>query len=204
VNITNISKEFDTIFVTSNVTAFDSKNKSKGVTILKTKCINGVYYDNTIDILNDLFKESKNLGIKFEGSNNGKPGNLNVGDTLNSNYLKISFKGEGVGQKIFNSILFGVFYVAELSFQPSSAQFNTIQKVEAIENITTPASTFECYKITFETSGEMISALGSKMGKEMNTSGIVWYAKGVGMVKSETYDADRKSMGYSVLTAFKK
>jgi hypothetical protein len=38
----------------------------------------------------------------------------------------------------------------------------------------------------------------------VKTRGVEWYAKGVGMVKNETYSTDGKLLGSSVLTSLKK
>ena len=70
------------------------------------------------------------------------------------------------------------------------------RKVEAAENLTTPAGTFECYKISCD--------VAIKMMINVKTKSIEWYAKGVGMVKSESYNTDGKLMGSNVLTSFKK
>jgi len=57
----------------------------------------------------------------------------------------------------------------------------TNRKVEAIENITVKAGTFEAYKFTSDVKS-------SAMGFQINSSNIAWYVKGVGMVKTESYD----------------
>ena len=70
------------------------------------------------------------------------------------------------------------------------------RKVDAVESITTPAGTFECYKISYD--------VAMKMMMNMKSKGVEWYAKGVGLVKNETYSSDGKLLGSNVLTAFKK
>jgi len=57
----------------------------------------------------------------------------------------------------------------------------TNRKVEAIENITVKAGTFEAYKFTSDINT-------SAMGFKTSSGSIAWYAKGVGMVKTENYD----------------
>lgn len=51
------------------------------------------------------------------------------------------------------------------------------RKVEAEESIETPAGTFPCYKISYNTTSK---------GSTMKT--IIWYAKNTGMVKMENYN----------------
>lgn len=55
------------------------------------------------------------------------------------------------------------------------------REVLAKESVTTPAGTFECMKISYrmDAGGGMING---------STTSIQWYAKGVGMVKSESYN----------------
>jgi len=69
------------------------------------------------------------------------------------------------------------------------------RKVEKVEEITTDAGTFECFKITYDYETKfMIGIKGST---------ATWYAKEVGMVKSENFSKNGKSQGYSLLTKFK-
>lgn len=58
-------------------------------------------------------------------------------------------------------------------------------KCLAIEDVTTPAGTFKCHKIT-QTSSTTV------MGKNMKSTTITWYALGSGMVKTESYDEDNE------------
>lgn len=55
------------------------------------------------------------------------------------------------------------------------------RKVEGFEKITTEAGSFDCIKISFEAETKMMATINSK--------GMEWYAKDVGLVKSESYDS---------------
>ena len=68
----------------------------------------------------------------------------------------------------------------------------TDRKVAAKEKVTTPAGTFECYKITYTIKTKMM------MGRESKAA--EWIAKDVGLVKSESYKNNGKLMSYSLLT----
>ena len=68
----------------------------------------------------------------------------------------------------------------------------TDRKVIGQETITTPAGTFECWKIS------QTSIL--QMGMSFEVQSIEYYAKGVGMVRSESYRND-KLQGYSEITS---
>ncbi len=74
------------------------------------------------------------------------------------------------------------------------------RKVEGFESITTPAGTFDCVKISFSARTQMGKAIPIKV----NTSGAEWFAKGTGLVRSESYDKKNKLVGYSLLTKFSK
>ncbi|MEM8567682.1 MAG: hypothetical protein AAGF85_14570 [Bacteroidota bacterium] len=69
----------------------------------------------------------------------------------------------------------------------------TDRKVEGIETITTPAGSFECYKISYN--------VGTKMLTNMKSTGVDFIAEGVGMVRNETYSKSGKLIGYSELTS---
>lgn len=70
------------------------------------------------------------------------------------------------------------------------------RRVEAIEDIAVPAGSFQCFKLT----GDIIATV---MGKKANSSTAEWYAKGVGVVKSETYDKNGKLDSYIQLEEVK-
>jgi hypothetical protein len=71
------------------------------------------------------------------------------------------------------------------------------RKVEGVETVETPAGKFECYKITYLTDVE------GMLGKVRTFKTVVWYAKGPGMVRNESYDDKGKMTGYTVLTQYK-
>ncbi len=71
------------------------------------------------------------------------------------------------------------------------------RKVEALESVTTPAGTFDCYKVTFLTSSSGGIGAGT-------TKSAVWYAKDIGLVKSELYSDNGKIMGKQILAKIEK
>ena len=72
----------------------------------------------------------------------------------------------------------------------------TDRKVEAREEIKTPAGSFDCLKLSQKISTKMIIGI--------EASSIEWYSEGVGMVRSESYNKKGKLNGYSELTKFDK
>ena len=71
------------------------------------------------------------------------------------------------------------------------------RKVEAEEKVTTPAGTFDCYKVSFTTDSK--GGIGSGTIKT-----IVWYSKDTGMVKTENYSDKGKLMSRQVLSKIEK
>ncbi len=75
------------------------------------------------------------------------------------------------------------------------------RKVEAKENLTTPAGTFECFKITYDTD---INTKMMGFSNKTSFSSAEWVARGVGVVKTESYDKKGRLNSYSLLTDLKK
>ncbi len=69
----------------------------------------------------------------------------------------------------------------------------TDRMVAARENLETPAGTFDCVKIS--------QTIKTKMVFKMQNTSVEWYAEGVGVVRSETYDKKGRLSEYTVLTA---
>ena len=67
------------------------------------------------------------------------------------------------------------------------------RKVEAIEDVTTPAGTFSCYK--------MSSTIETKTMFTVVAKSTDWIVRKVGTVRSETIDKNGNLTGYTVLTA---
>jgi len=66
--------------------------------------------------------------------------------------------------------------------------------VEARENLSTPAGTFDCLVLT--------QTIKTKMVLNITALSKEWYAEGIGMVRSESYNKRGKLQGYSELTQF--
>lgn len=71
------------------------------------------------------------------------------------------------------------------------------RKVDNIEDLTVPAGTFNCMKISGDVSGKIL-------GMNMSAKSVQWYSSGIGMVKSETYDKKGELSGSMVLVAVSK
>ena len=112
---------------------------------------------------------------KFDTKDLKFPTNLAVGQQLDDAYVNLTIEG------------------------PISSSINcnvTDRKVVAIEKVTTAAGTFDCIKISYsmQTKVMFINSSGSA---------IDWYAKDIGMIRSEVYDKKGKLISTNELTSFK-
>ncbi len=176
--ITGIRKGPASVEADISVENFDDKGKSLGSGKLTAKCENGIYFIDMKNYLNQESMESfEDMEIKIEGGSLELPSNPKAGEVLKNGNLSISVSSEGVA-----------FMTMTISISN--------RKVEAVETITTPAGSFECYKISYD--------ITTKMMMSIKARGVEWYARNIGLVRSESYSNDGKLAGYTVLTALSK
>lgn len=157
----------------------DAKDDKTFTTEMGVKCENGKFY---VD-MNELFKgmnlesyqSAPEMQVTVDGDALFYPSDLHAGSTMPDG--KVTAKVNTGG---FTMLTMYVYL--------------TNRKCEGIETITTPAGTFECYKITQDVEAKAIM-------KVLSTD-ISWLAEGVGLVKSESYDKKGKLIGSSQLTKF--
>jgi len=158
--------------------SFDSKGKSLGKNNYAAGCDNGVFFlDMRSNIDQNGMNNFKDMQVTVNADNLDFPANPQPGQTLKSG--KFSLEGQVQGMPG--------------GFKMTVEVYN--RKVEGKESITTPAGTFDCVKISHD--------MKTFMMVEMITKGVEWYAKDVGLVKSETYDSKGKLMTSSLLSVFK-
>ena len=92
------------------------------------------------------------------------PTNMNVGDQLKEGHLSMDTESSG-----------GIKSTVEIDI--------TDRKVEGKESVTTPAGTWECYKIT---SKNKITSRIAGIGIPINMTVTEWFAPGFGIVKTES------------------
>ena len=102
--------------------------------------------------------------IEIEGDKLRIPPTLSPGDKLND-------------AKFTMTIKMGIKIKTEISL--------TDHECLAIEDVTVPAGTFKCHKVT-QTSA------ATALRRTTTTKTISWYTPGIGTVKSETYDSKNK------------
>ncbi len=173
--VTDIQQKDGGLLVSIETTTFDSKNKEVNKQSFTTFCQNGKFY---IDMTS--FLATENLGedfdLEIESSNMEIPTGVSEGQKLPDAWVKMSVNMQGMGA-----------YSQDVSF--------TNRMVEKFEKITTPAGTFDCVKMTWDSEMKMMFSVKSSVK--------TWYAVGVGEVRSEYYDQSGKLQSYSVLTSFR-
>lgn len=116
------------------------------------------------------------------------------------NFLEIPASLE-VGQNLPDGHTTIKVKMGESNMAMTTMQIDIVnRKVEAKESITTPAGTYECYKITYDTDMNM-KMMG--FSNKSTFSSAEWVARGVGVVRSESYDKKGRLNSYSLLTAYK-
>lgn len=76
------------------------------------------------------------------------------------------------------------------------------RKVEGKESITTPAGTWDCFKITYDSEMKMKMALGISIPVKIKA--VEYFAPGFGVVKTVTYNKKGKLSGTTMITAYSK
>ncbi len=156
----------------------DVEMDSVFVSELEMKCKDGRYYvDMESYIGESTLTPYSNMETTFEVENMTIPAELKVGEVLDNGKVTVTISNNGMK-------------IMTISVNISN------RKVEAKEDITTPAGTFECYKISYDISTKMLITI--------KASTVEWYAKNVGVVRSESYNKKGKLTGYTVLTGFQK
>ena len=120
----------------------------------------------------------KDMELTMTAENIELPGSLSVGDALPEATLDMRVSSGGMT-------------ISDIKFITRN------RKVEAMESITTPAGTFECYKITYENYMET-RTMGIPV--RVTSKGVEYYAPGVGNVRSEFYNDNDRLQSYSVLS----
>jgi len=176
--VKEIKKGADAMAVTIEAEYFDDKGTSQGKAEMTARCEKGIFYIDMKNYMNQQSMESyKDMEMSIEGGALEMPSKLNIGDILKPGEMKMSFSSGG------------------MTFMTMSISISN-RKVEAIEDVTTDAGTFSCYKISYDAT--------TKMGMTMSSKGVEYYNEDIGMVKSETLDKKGELMGYTVLSSLKK
>jgi hypothetical protein len=158
---------------------FESMDKDKKVLVeipCKMLIKNDVMIFDLKHVLGGRLKDPK---VKIEsatGTPMELPNNLKIGQSLKDAKIIISVSKGILSMKLDVSMTDG--------------------KCVAIENVTVPAGTFQCHKIT-----QNVTTVS--MGKTTRTQVVAWYAPNIGVMKSETYTDKNQLQSRRELIAIK-
>lgn len=184
--ISKVEENGDTYEATFHSTIYDKKDEMVSDGEFVVICDDGnirVDMERLTSSMDQLTAYDE-MEVESEASFLEIPSTLEVGQSLSDGHTTIKVKmGEG-------------------NMAMTTMKLDVVnRKVEAKENLTTPAGTFECYKITYDTDMNM-----KMMGftNKSTFSSAEWVARGVGVVKTESYDKKGRLNSYSILTDLKK
>ncbi len=172
--INKVENGNDVTFKIKTVT-YDKKGEEVYSNIFEAKCIDGKFdFDMAFKMDGGALEAYENMDVEVDASKFEIPDmNSTPGTTLDDGSLEIKI-GSG-GMSMFKMTI-----------------LITDRKVEAKEDITTPAGTFNCIVLSQKVS--------TKMMIRVQGASKEWYSENIGLVRSESYNKKGKLMGYSVLT----
>ncbi len=157
----------------------DKKGKEAYEGSYTVKCAgNTLYMDMSKMMPSQMLESMGDMEATMESEGLIIPSSLEVGQTLPDAEMTINVGGGGLGN------------LMNMNFSITN------RKVEGRETVATPAGEFDCHKITYDTHMKMM------MNKTFQSA--EWYAEGVGVVKSATYDKKGNLDTYMVLNKFEK
>ena len=156
----------------------DEKGQETGSGDLRMSCEEGIFKMDMKNFIDEAtLKSFEGMEITMDATDLDYPSDLSAGQTLKDGIITV--KVTNAGMTMMNMVV--KIYD---------------RKVEAMEDVTTPAGTFTCYKMT--------STIETKTMFTMVVKSTEWIARKVGPVRSETYDKNGKLMSYMVLTSMKQ
>lgn len=163
--ISDSKKNGSSVTATINSEFVDAKGKSISKATNNVKCENGLLQMNM-----KTFIPAAQMEQMKSGTANASdvyleyPANMNAGDQLKDGQFNMDYESaSGLKSSIDISI--------------------SERKVEGKESVTTPAGTWECYKITSQ--NRIVSKIAG-IGIPIKMSVTEWYAPGFGIVKTES------------------
>lgn len=173
--ITNVYQEGGMTVSECEMKTANENGKNEKIMNARYKCDGKNFYMDLASLLSDPKQNThvETTGLQF-------PFNVTVGETLPDASNSIVMNRGGKEMKITS-------YIKE-------------RKVEAKESVTTPAGTFECYRISFTIETDMdIPGMDDKskevmkeVKKKMGTNKMIfWYAPGITIIKMEFFMGDK-------------
>ena len=181
--ISDVSKAGNTTTASFSSEMFDEKGKSLSKGSGKYKCTGGVLFiDAKVALPQEQMSMYKDTEVKAEEAFIEYPASIASGQTLKDASFKMDMHKNGAAYSTINLD-------------------QTNRKVVGKESITTPAGTWDCWKITYD-SRLKVNIAG--IGIPVNMQGTEWFAPGFGIVKSVVANKNGKLMGTTMVTSIKK
>ena len=163
--VSNSKKNGGSVTATINSEFVDTKGKIITKATNDVKCENGVMkMDMKVFIPAAQQEQIKSGTANASDVYLEYPANINVGDQLKDGQMNMDYESAS-----------GLKSSIEISI--------TERKVEGKESVTTPAGTWECYKISSQ--NKIVSKIAG-IGIPIKMSVTEWYAPGFGIVKTES------------------
>lgn len=160
-----------------NCETFDKNGKSLTKGDFEVKCKDGEFvidmssYTRSIDM-----SAYKDMDVVIETDEMSIPAKPVAGQTLKNGGVTIKVNNGGMTLMNMNVKILN-------------------RKVEGFEDVTTPAGTFKCMKISYDIETQMVFNIKAK--------GVEWISQTAGLVRSESYNTKGKLQGYTILTSLK-
>ncbi len=164
----------------------DEKGKSLSKGAGKYKCSGGnLFIDAKVAMPQEQMAAYKGMDVKADEVFIEYPASFAAGQSLKDANFKMDVNNKGTA---FSTVTMD----------------QTNRKVEGKESVTSPAGTWECWKITYD--GRFKATIGGPggIGIPVSFKSTEWFAPGFGIVKTETYNKNGKLMGSTLITSVKK
>ena len=184
--ISNIDKTGNAITANFVSEMLDEKGKSISKGTGKYKCSGGnLFIDARMSMPQEQMGAYKDMDVKADETFIEYPSSFSDGQSLKDANFKMTVINKG---NPFSTV----------------TMEQTNRKIEGKESVTSPAGTWDCWKISYE--GRFRATVGgpSGIGIPFNFKSTEWFAPGFGIVKTETYNKNGKLMGSTLITAVKK
>jgi len=174
--INDVENNNDELIIKTTNIYYDNKSNETYKTDNDYFCKNGVFYIN----MNNLFDGQtmsayQNMEISLQADNMELPSTMTAGQKLNDGSATMGISNQGIK-------------IATITVNITN------RSVDAFESITTPAGTFDCYKISYDSETKLLFKVKAKTTE--------WYAPNIGLIKSETFDGKGKATGSTILNSF--
>jgi len=177
--VKSIEQSGDDYTASIQIQILDKKNKEVMDQELEFTCEDGImHYDISQLMPASAMQAYKDMDMQMSGDNLEYPNDLSIGDRLKDATMNIAITGEGLP--------------FDMNFKIETKD----RKVESKETITTPAGTFDCFKISMTTLSKTVGTIEAKS--------VEYIAPGKGIIRTESYNRGGKMTGYAELTAYSK